>query len=300
MGSITRTIQKLVIHTRGEQFFVSLRNHAAVLRRLVPRSMRHRFTSFGKFVPHASDYPENDHHPLTRDNTRFLINRSDYVQWRLFYGVRDHALKEARKAAAAGGCILDVGANFGAFSLRLARHVHDQRLQNVHIHAFEPNAFCIGNFYQNLALNPELHGLVSLHSFGLGSNDEDRTFDFTHRNSGAGRVVNGVGKMPVHLKRLDDFITDLRPGKIAFIKLIAEGFEPRILEGARETIDRFRPPLFIEVTPSWWQEHNASVPMVLETLRGLGYKFLTERHNELVTFQESDLTSFQFNLFAYR
>ena len=106
-----KIIHKAIIRLGIEEFFVRLRRKASFIRKFVPVSIRHKFVSVGRFVPHSSSFPKDDSYLLTRDDTTFRINRSDYVQWRIFYGVRDNALKLAKEALESDSVGLDIGAN---------------------------------------------------------------------------------------------------------------------------------------------------------------------------------------------
>jgi FkbM family methyltransferase len=302
MNAIQRAIHKIVLNSKTEELFVTLRRNASVIRKFVPVSWRHKFTSFGRLIPQSSYYPKHDQYFLTRDDTHFKINRSDYVQWRIFYGVRDNALREAKKYLTPGSIVLDIGANFGAFSLKLATYINQQQLTDVHVHAFEPNPVVYDNYTTNLELNPSLKSMVTVHPVGLGSESGEKPFDYVDSNTGAGRVVEkSEGANKVKIERLDDFIKSLNPTKIAFIKLIVEGFEPQVLEGGWETIKKYRPPIFFEVTPEWWKENNATVEDVLDKLKTLGYHFMIEHFNEMLPYEpEKYADRIQFNLLATR
>jgi FkbM family methyltransferase len=300
MSSIQRFVHKLILQSKIEELFIDLRRRSSAIRKLIPVSWRHKFTSFGKFIPHSSQYPKNDHYSLTRDDTRFVINRSDYVQWRLFYGVRDNSLRETKKRLTPGCIVLDIGANFGAFSLRLATYVKQKGITGIQIHAFEPNPVVYTNYNANLELNPELKNIVTLYPIGLGSESAKKHFEYTDSNTGAGRVVQkNESADTIRIERLDDIVKNLNPGKIAFIKLIVEGFEPEVLKGGWETIKKYRPPVFMEVTPKWWKENNATVEEVLDKLKQLGYQFTIEHFNEMLPYDPQKYKArTQFNLLA--
>jgi FkbM family methyltransferase len=297
-----KAMMGIIYKTSAEEFFVNLRRKVNIIRKFIPVSVRHKFPSIGRMIPGSSTYPKTDCYQLTRDNTHFKINRSDYVQWRLFYGVRDNALKEAKKSLQPDSIVLDIGSNFGAFSLKLARWIADTNsISNISIHAFEPNPLAIENFNENLALNKGLEKLVTLHHFALGNMEQNLLFDFPESNSGAGRILsNGLkGQFEVPVKKLDDFVGQLNPGKIAFIKLIAEGFEPKIIEGGWQIITKYKPPIFFEVTEKWWAENDRSVLSVLNELQSLGYSFMIEQFNEMIPFNwNKHSLRTQYNLFA--
>jgi FkbM family methyltransferase len=300
MKTITRKIHRLIINTRAEEFFVRLRRYSNALRTFVPKNMRHVFASFGRFIPGSFEYPANDRYSLRRDGTHFIINRSDYVQWRLFYGVRDNALKMAIETIQENSVVLDIGANFGAFSLKLATHVITHNLKGITIHAFEPNPHVSRNYVNNLELNPHLKPIINLHKTGLGEKKGSMSFAVPQANSGAGRIVDASkGEFTIEVKTLDSIVDDLSPKHISFIKLIVEGFEPEVFRGGWKTIEKYRPAIFFEVTPGWWGERGNSVHEVIDALKELGYRFWIENHNELHEYPPANSNGrSQFNLFA--
>jgi FkbM family methyltransferase len=301
MNSAVRAIQRIVFKKNAAEFFVSLRQKVNFLRKFVPRSVRHKFTSIGRFIPQSSAYPKDYSYSIQRDHTNFRINRSDYVQWRLFYGVRDNALKLAKENLRPNSVVLDIGANFGAFSLRLATHAHLKKIENVHIHAFEPNPLVHQLYRENLRLNAAHSEFVIPHGIGLGSETSERSFQFPEINTGAGRVVKKdiSGQFSVSLRTLDDFVSELNPKHISFIKMIVEGFEPEVFKGGWKTIKKYRPPIFFEVTPDWYADNNGSLDEILDELSALGYRFKGEFHNEMIPYTPTVFKSlYQFNLMA--
>jgi FkbM family methyltransferase len=277
---------------------VRLRRILGLVRKIIPVKFRHKFPSIGRFVPHSSRFSSADRYYLKRDETKFIINRSDYVQWRIFYGVRDNALLSAKKYLNRNGLVLDIGASVGAFSLKLAMHMFKNQVDNITVHAFEPNPTVMELLERNLSLNPELKPVIQVQNFGFGNESGMKAFRFNFNNTGAGRVVP-EGQLKIEIKKLDDFVNEIRPVNIAFIKLIVEGFEPEVIKGGWQTIQKYTPPIFLEVTPTWWQENHATVLDVLNPLKELGYTFLIERYNELVPLiPNRDLPGYQFNLLA--
>ena len=300
MNPVPQFIRKAVINAGAEEFFVRLRRRSNVIRNLIPVNLRSKFPSVGRFIPNASDYPITDSYRLTRDRTHFQINRSDYVQWRLFYGVRDNALLEAKKHLQDGGIVLDIGASFGAFSLRLATHIFEQSV-NAQIHAFEPNPIVAKNYTYNLSLNPAIQNIVRLYPIGLGNEKGERSIAYEESNTGAGRVTDqqATHRTTIQIDRLDDWIELVKPSKIAFIKLIVEGFEPEVFRGGWKTISTHKPPIFFEVTEKWWKENNSTIEEVLDKLGALGYRFTIEHHNEMLPYEPARYASrTQFNLLA--
>ena len=68
-----------------------------------------------------------------------------------------------------GDTVLDVGANVGAFSLRVAQRCHS----DVSLHCFEPSPDTFRSLYANFETNPVLRKTRhAIHAIGLSSNDE--------------------------------------------------------------------------------------------------------------------------------
>jgi len=248
MNNFTRFIHRSVIKSNLEEFFVTLRKRLNFIRQFIPPTIRHKVGSVGRFIPHPSSYPPEDDYLLTRGNTRFRINRSDYVQWRLFYGVRDNYLLEAMKAVTANSIVLDIGANFGAFSLRLASYVLKKKLSGVQIHSFEPNPAAVLGLRENLMLNTQLGNIVHIHAFGRGNEKTKLPFRLNSVNSGASRIISNEHGASIHIEidRVDDVVKTINPDNISFIKMIVEGYEPQVFKGAINSIKRFRPPIFLK------------------------------------------------------
>lgn len=301
MNNFTRFIHQSVIKSNLEEFFITLRRRVNFIRRLIPKSIRHKFGSVGRFIPQHESYPPNDSYLITRDDAHFRINRSDYVQWRIFYGVRDNSLMSAQKLVTPNSIVLDIGANVGSFSLRLAAHILKKNISNVCVHTFEPNPAIVRNLRENLALNPGILNIVKIHPVGLGNEKGKLPFRYDSSNSGAGRIVSGKqGETSfIEIDRVDDFVKTINPYNVSFIKMIVEGFEPHVFKGAAQTIEKYKPPIFFEVTPHWYTENGSSLAEILIQLNELGYLYYGELHNEMIPYDPSRFNELeQFNLFA--
>lgn len=136
-----------------------------------------------------------------------------------------HALDFCRRRHVA----VDVGAHVGFWSYYLA-------LAFERVHAFEPSetyAYC---FERNVNAKN-----VTLHRVALGEAAGAVALDTVAENSGATHVrPNASGTIP--MRRLDDYRLD----QVDLLKVDVEGYERRVLEGARETLARCRPVVIVE------------------------------------------------------
>ena len=135
------------------------------------------------------------------------------------------------------------------------------------VHAFEPNP----------ALIPWLSRLsdarLTIHPVALGDCTGEALlrvpFGPNGRPSQQGATLNErTGhrciEVPTSVCRLDD----LELGDIGFIKIDVEGFEARVIDGARETIARCRPAMLIEIEE---RHTGAPPPVLIERIVALGY-----------------------------
>lgn len=148
-----------------------------------------------------------------------------------------------------GGAAIDVGANMGAHSMTMAKHYE-------HLFAFEPQLV----LYKLLCANLSEHKNTTLYHAAVG-NDEGiihlPEMDYSIPNN-----FGAVGKEcfahlpPEQLQTLNMVATQQRAidkceaiaqcEKISLIKVDVEGMEREVLEGARHTIAKHQPILYVE------------------------------------------------------
>ncbi|MBO9634036.1 MAG: FkbM family methyltransferase [Chitinophagaceae bacterium] len=231
---------------------------------------------FRKFIPPPRYYGQHIVRNISDEGARFSIHPADYMQWTLLAKESDHALEAALLAIQPFNeqlCVLDIGANCGQFSIRLASRLKaGNTIAN--IHAFEPNPKVVESFQKNLSLNPALSSSISLHQKGVGDKPGMLEISVPVRNSGAGSLAYNFNNEPhenfqVDIVTVDEFIKSKQIDKVHFMKIDVETFEPLVLQGAAETIARFRPAIYLEFI-------NDPIP-AFGLPQDFIYKFLTER-----------------------
>jgi FkbM family methyltransferase len=162
-----------------------------------------------------------------------------------------------------GTIVIDVGANIGFFTRRFAEWVRPGGI----VIALEPEA---RNF---ASLNAVLsrHGLVNVEpieavaaecsgSLRLQINSRHPA---DHRIAEEGTEVRAI--------TLDGMLEERGWPEVSFIKIDVQGAEERVLEGALETIRRFRPALYVEVDDAALRQMGSSSEQVLTRLQDAGY-----------------------------
>lgn len=137
----------------------------------------------------------------------------------------------------AGGTFVDVGGNVGNHAVYAAKILNAAR-----VIVFEPEPLAADICEINAALN-RCEDRIHIHRVALSdAAGRARALHAEHNLGGTSLVPAQDGE--IDLVRGDAV---LHGEQIGFVKIDTEGFELKVLEGLVETIDRCRPPLFIEV-----------------------------------------------------
>ena len=167
----------------------------------------------------------------------------------------------ARKYVPAGGVILDVGANIGTSACGFSDVVG----ANGKVLSIEASP----NIYSMLAHNMQSNQLANVECFNVAMSDHPGTLMFRDQDIFlAGSRVVASGGVPVRAGTLDQFVADANLTKIDFIKIDVEGHERQVLEGAVNTIQRFKPKCLVEINAYVMIVLNRELPQpLLECIR---------------------------------
>lgn len=177
-----------------------------------------------------------------------------------------------------GDHVIDVGANIGVYTLQAARAVGTTGK----VLAIEPS-FEFSEYLQKSIIENQLNQIVSVVQAGLsdvkGKGRFVRCADST--NPGASYVTTNstLGEYDISLVTLDS----LELENVNFIKLDAQGAEIQVLEGAKNTISRFKPILLTELNCRAAREiGKTSFSKVVQWIENLGYAvYIWNEHGQL-------------------
>lgn len=197
-----------------------------------------------------------------------------------------------------GSTVLDIGANVGAHTLRIARIVG----QSGKVYAFEPTDCAFGKLIRNISLNG-FGNIVPLQIALSDRNLSKQSIWFRSSWPTKGRQVER--KSVVDFVRLDDWSEGHNLSRVDMIKLDVDGNEYPVIMGARSLLSRHRPLILMEV---WGPNFADPLRNPYDLLKNLGYRFFNIDNGEefltvdhlrvLVSSEEGDLLDYSVNIIA--
>jgi FkbM family methyltransferase len=189
-----------------------------------------------------------------------LVNRHDINQTQALLKTGqaiDHneivILSKLLAQTGTGGTFLDIGANFGTYSLALAPAMGPEGK----VHAFEPQRILFNMLAGSVALN----GFTNVHCHNLAVGAEAGRIELPQFDYGVAMNFGSVEFGPQQTEKLvqerghdprkQEFV-GMAPidsfdfNDVRLMKIDVEGMESKVLAGADQTIRRCRPLMFIE------------------------------------------------------
>jgi len=172
-----------------------------------------------------------------------------------------------------GDIFLDVGANIGYLSA-IGADLVGRRGQ---VHAFEPVPIHFEKLCRLVDLNPEYD--ITANPFAAGEESSACTIYVTQQ-AGQSTLVPSyksrseiVDELRVPVVRLDAYIEKHKLGRIALIKIDAEGFELPILKGLQGYLEATgeRPAIICEIAPRAYSLLGRKIDELLELVTAYGY-----------------------------
>lgn len=200
-----------------------------------------------------------------------LVPLRDWVGRAMYFvGDLDRKLSHIiDRCVSPGDIALDIGANLGLVSLRMASRVG----ATGRVHAFEPNPRMTGYLAKTLERNPSLP--ISLHRIALGSANCSLQLSVPAGNMGAATLKREAGSavastVEVPVRRLAEYAAQIGLDRVDFIKMDVEGFEHEVVVGAQSLLARAAPRVII-LEEHAGRQADGKLPPSLDALSRLGY-----------------------------
>lgn len=192
-----------------------------------------------------------------------VVRRGDIYEKYIFDYIRNNLQVE-------GTTIIDIGANFGFHSLEFADLVG----KTGKVISFEPQKL----IYYQLCGNVILNGYDNITTYNVALSDETTKLkmeNLQYKSTGSINIGNAhlnawtqTGYNYVDVRPLDSF-DDI--DNVSVIKIDVQGYEPRVLDGAKKLIEKYQPIIFIEVESDQLQVYNWKETDIFDRLQNMGY-----------------------------
>ncbi len=150
------------------------------------------------------------------------------------------------------------------------------------VHAFEPTGFASAKLRANLALNPSIRDVVSVHQCFLVSHPAEVPLPAVAASwpvAGQSRDLNAwqghsESTAGATATTADAFFAAAGLTRLDLVKLDVDGHEWAVLQGFRATLARHRPVIIVEFAPFIYAgEKSREFDACVAFLAGLNYRF---------------------------
>ncbi len=178
-----------------------------------------------------------------------------------------------KKLKLRGNLCLDIGAHVGIWSQRLSKDFSK-------VICFEP----LTKHIECHKRNCENFDNITLHEYALSDVETESIMTTTTINSGMSTLENrrmrNKQQVKIKTKKLDSFNID----EIDFMKIDVEGHEEKVLLGAKNTIYKYYPKIFIEIWPKNFERVSKIIIDMNYAMRKIAENnYLCEKINENTT-----------------
>lgn len=190
-----------------------------------------------------------------------------YYKWVPINYEKD-AFEFIKKYLVPGGVCVDIGANFGLYSILFSKYY------NCNVYSFEPTKSTVEILSKNIKYN-SVEDKVTVIPKAVYSKDGKLYFNVQDTE---GSVANSLvdyyhsdeykAKVEVDVVALDSYFKEI---KYDFLKIDAEGSEYDVLLGAKETIRKYKPRIILDLHPAPIKVNGHSLENIWNFLENEGY-----------------------------
>jgi len=193
------------------------------------------------------------------------------MQWYVYWDFKSKDREKLYSLVKPGQILFDVGTNIGETLLNFAKLTGEKG----YVYGFEPDDENYGNVQKNISLN----NFKNVHVFKKAVADRKETVKYyvvDPHNRGMNRILSDTNQntsefVEMETDTIDNIVIENTISNVDLIKIDIEGYEMHALRGAKNTLMKFKPILFIEVGYSRLLKHNTSPNELVKMLEDIGY-----------------------------
>lgn len=235
-----------------------------------------------------------DREKVVREGIAYDLDLAQGIDFAIYLGgifERDTA-RALAELVEPSSLVLDIGANIGAHTLRLAKFVGP----GGKVLAFEPTDFAFTKLKRNIALNPGLAARIEAHNCFLADRDDAETpgaiyssWPLLEEENLHALHFGQEMQVSARARTLDGILAERNAGRVKLVKLDVDGYECSVLRGAGRMLGEDKPIVVMELAPYVLEERGTSLAELLSFFAPHGYAFFHERTNKPLPFSDSEL-----------
>ena len=185
-----------------------------------------------------------------------------------------------------GDIVFDIGANIGWYSLSVAKERKD-----VMVFSFEPDVEVFQLLKKTVNYN-KFNDKIKLNNLAVGEKEGVVLFECEELDM-ISHVTNKRTENTTEVRciSLDYFVRKEKLNCVDAIKCDIEGAEYFALKGAKDTIEKFKPIILIEITESWCNRYNYNPIVIFDFMKHLGYAYYKIKHDGKIAIESGHFLS---------
>ncbi len=209
---------------------------------------------------------------LIHEDIAVFTTADNYIEWNLLSTgtYEDEINKLIRISLQPGDIALDIGANIGLQTLRMA-----QCVTNIgQVYSFEPLTYLQNKLKRNMDLNRVTN--VTLLPYALSDEAGELTCSINEHNWNQGTFslsskAPGGNSQQIIVKVADQLPEIQGLSRLDLVKIDVEGFEFQVLKGLKRTLKKHRPRIIFEYDSNYWMTNGQHIGECTDFLRNLAY-----------------------------
>lgn len=210
---------------------------------------------------------------LSHEDIAIFTTADNYIEWTLLSTgtYEDEINKLIRISLKPGNIALDIGANIGLQSIRMAQCVGI----NGHVYSFEPLNYLQNKFNKNAGLNRFEN--ITLFPFALSDQSGETSYSIDEHiwNQGTFNLnsKNSGGNAQQIIIKVADELSEIQSlSRLDLVKIDVEGFEFQVLKGLKNTLKKHRPRIIFEYDHNYWENNGQKMSDCYDFLNSFGYQ----------------------------
>lgn len=207
---------------------------------------------------------------IVRDGIKYRVDLSRVIDMEICLGGWEPmTIKFLKRALGQGDVVIEAGANIGAHSLFIAKLV----LPDGHCYAFEPTEYVYNKLLANSSLN-NFDGLLTSEKYMLTNHeletpiiDIESSWEIGKELCDSEKVSGGASAISI-----DSYVVKKGINRVDLLKIDVDGYDYKVLCGAKKTIEMYRPKIFIELADFTLKRQGDSVGFILSFMKDLNYQ----------------------------